>query len=59
MYIEESRDCEKNPFLLERRRGLAKMLEREAGLENHPIIKDIYGKYLDKWKHQIPIYRFL
>ena len=59
MYIEESRDCEKNPFLLERRSGLAKMLKREAELENHPIIKDIYEKYLDNWKHQFPIYRFL
>ena len=46
MYIEESRDCEKNPFLLERRSGLAKMLKREAELENHPIIKDIYEKYI-------------
>ena len=59
MYIEESRDCEKIPFLFERRRGLSKMFEREAELENHPIIKDIYEKYLDNWKHQFPIYRFL
>ena len=51
MYIEESRDCEKIPFLFERRRGLSKMFEREAELENHPIIKDIYEKYLDNWKH--------
>ena len=57
--IEESRDHEKNPFLLERRRGLAKMLEREAELEKNPIIKDIYENYLDNWKHQFPIYRFL
>ena len=59
MYIEESRDCEKNPFLLERRSGLSKMFEREAELENHPIRKDIYEKYLDNWKHRFPIYRFL
>ena len=58
MYIEESRDCEKNPFLLERRRGLAKTLDREAELEKHPMIKDIYEKYLNNWKHQFPIYRF-
>ena len=35
------------------------MLEREAELENHPAIKDIYGKHLDNWKHQFPIYKFL
>ena len=58
-YHEELRDCGKNPFLLEKRRGLAKMLEREAELENHPVIKDIYKKYLDNWKHQFPIYKFL
>ena len=46
MYIEESRDCENNPFLLERRNGLAKMLKREAELENHSIIIDIYEKYI-------------
>ena len=51
MYIEESKDCEKNPSLLERRRGLAKMLDREAELEKHPIIKGIYEKYLDNSKH--------
>ena len=58
-YIEESRDCRKNPFLLEKRSGSAKMLRREAELENHPVIKDIYEKYLDNWKHQFPIYKFL
>ena len=58
-YIEESRDCGKNSFLLEKRRELTKMLEREAELENHPVIKDIYEKYLDNWKHQFPIYKFL
>ena len=58
-YIEESRDCGKNPFLLEKRSELAKMFEREAELENHPVIKDIYDKYLDNWKHQFPIYKFL
>ena len=59
MYNEESRDCEKNLFLLERRPGMAKMLDREAELEKHPIIKDIYEKHLDNWKHQFPIYRFI
>ena len=34
-YIEESRDCGKNPLLNEKRRGLAKVLERVAELENH------------------------
>ena len=58
-HIEESRDCGKNPLLTEKRCGLSKMLEREAELENHPVIKDIYEKYLDNWKHQFPIYRFL
>ena len=46
MYIEESRECGNNPFLLERRNGLAKMLKREAELENHSIIIDIYEKYI-------------
>ena len=32
------------------------MLEREAELENHPVIKDIYEKHLDNWNHQFPIY---
>ena len=58
-YIEESSNCGKNPFLLKKRRVLRKMLEREAELENHPVIKDIYDKYLDNWKHQYPIYKFL
>ena len=49
-YTEELRDCRKNPFLLEK---------REAGLENHPVIKDIYKKYLGNWKNQFPIYKFL
>ena len=40
-YIEELRDCGQNPFLLEKRSGLAKMLEREAELENHLVIKYI------------------
>ena len=35
------------------------MLEREAELENHPVINDIYKKHLDNWKHQFPIYKFL
>ena len=47
MYIGETRDCGKIAFLIEKRSGLAKMLEREADVENHPKIKDIYGKYLD------------
>ena len=50
-YIEESSNCGKNPFLLKKRRVLRKMLEREAELENHPVIRDIYEKYLDNWKH--------
>ena len=58
-YIEESSNSGKNPFLLKKRRALRKMLEREAELENHPVIKDIYEKYLDNWKHQYPIYKFL
>ena len=58
-YIKESRDCGKNPFLVEKRSGLANMLEREAELENHPVIKDIYEQYLDNWKHQVSIYKFL
>ena len=58
-YIEESSNCGKNPFLLKKRRALRKMLEREAELENHPVIKDIYDKYLDNWKHQYPNYKFL
>ena len=28
-------------FLLEKSSGLAKMLDREVELENHPVIKDI------------------
>ena len=49
---------EKNSFLLEKRTGLGKMLAREAGLENHPVIKDICKKYhLDNWKHQFLIYK--
>ena len=35
------------------------MLEREAELERHPVIKDIYKKHLDSWKHQFPIYKFV
>ena len=35
------------------------MLEREAELENHPVIKDIYKKHLDHWKHQLFICKFL
>ena len=35
------------------------MLEREAELENLPVIKDIYKKHLDNWKHQFPIRKFL
>ena len=58
-YIEESRNCGKNPFLLEKRRRLVKMLDGEAELENHPVIKDIYEKHLDNWKHRFPIYKFL
>ena len=59
MYIEDSKDCKKNPFLLETRRGLTKMFEREAVLEKCLIIKDIYEKYLNNWEHQFPIYRFI
>ena len=59
MYIEDSKDCKKNPFLLETRRGLTKMFEREAVLEKCPIIKYIYEKYLNNWEHQFPIYRFI
>ena len=40
IYIEESRDCEKNIFLLEKRSWLAKMLEREVELENRPLEDD-------------------
>ena len=40
IYIEESRDCGKNIFLLGKRSWLAKMLEREAELENHPLEDD-------------------
>ena len=32
-------------------------LNRE--LERHPVLKDIYKKHLDNWKHQFPIYKFL
>ena len=35
------------------------IVEREAELENHHVIKDIYDKYLVNWKHQFPIYKFL
>ena len=59
MYIKESRDRGKNPFLLEKKSGLIKMLEREAELENHPVIKDIYQNCLDNWKHQFHIDKFL
>ena len=48
-YIEEFRDCGKNSFLFEKRNGLAKMLEKKAELENDPVIKDIYKKYLVNW----------
>ena len=48
-YIEELRDCGKNSFLLEKRNGLTKMLERKAELENDLVIKDIYEKYLFNW----------
>ena len=59
MHIEKSRDCGKNSLLLEKRIGLAKILEREAELENHLVIQDICGKHVDNWKHQFPIYKFL
>ena len=59
MYIEHLRDCGKNSFLLEKRNGMAKMLERKSELENDPVIKDIYEKYLVNWKHQFPIYELL
>ena len=49
MYIEILRDCGKNSFLLEKRNGLAKMLERKAELENGSVIKYIYEKYLVDW----------
>ena len=58
-YIEESRDYGKNPFLPGKRSGLTKMLEREAELENHRVIKGIYEKYLVNWNHQFPINKFL
>ena len=51
-HIEESRDCGNNPFLLEKKSQLAKILEREAELEYHTVINDIYEKYLDNSKHQ-------
>ena len=35
------------------------MLEREAELENHYLVKDVYKKHLDNWKHQFLIYKFL
>ena len=28
------------------------MLEREAEFQNHPVIKNVYKKHLDNWKHQ-------
>ena len=59
MYIEESRDYGKNPFFPGKRSGLTKMLEREAELKNHCVIKDMYEKYLVNWKHQFPIYKFI
>ena len=53
------RNLDFDPFLLEKRTGLEKMLEREAELENHPVIKNVYKKHLDNWKHQFLIYKFL
>ena len=55
--ISRNREIVEKPFLLEKRIGLAKVLEREAELENHPVIKDIYEKHLDNWKHQFSIYK--
>ena len=52
-YIEESRDYGKNPFFPGKRSGLTKMLEREAELKNHCVIKDMYEKYI------YPIYKFI
>ena len=50
---------ERIPFYLKRRVGWQRCLKREAELENHPVIKDIYEKCLDNWKHQFLIYKFL
>ena len=58
-YTEESRNYGKNPSLPGKKSGLTKIVEREAELEKHHVIKDIYEKYLVNWKHQFSIYKFL
>ena len=35
------------------------MFEKEAELENHHLVKDVYKKHLDNWKHEFLVYKFL